>query len=363
VRVSVALRLLLHQRERTAWVWEWKWELLSCRWHQSATCTPWPHSGNVILSNPDSADWPTDEAKQLNGLHHAFLTKGTSLETYVERVIAYLGGAESDVFNFIATISSKLETGTFCPLDAGDRFAKKLSRAWASYHKAQGQSTTVKKRKRVPPSVARPVPIKAKPLKERLEESYAGFKAGNVTEDAFMTESRKFALIRVRRKFRGVDQFGQTEEDITQEAMRGMWRSLDKVNEEKGGYFIWFQRTIDNAVRDAKSGSMKEGMRHAPFMLPGKEGKEFDNPAMYGSIKFKRGGNGKGSVVCYQNPLPPFQRELPAFIQGVDLKICQYIGEGYNYARIGEVLSMTEKAIKERVAKMRQKNRELGLFK
>jgi hypothetical protein len=84
------------------------------------------------MCSPDGADWTTDEAKILNGLHYSFLSKGTSLETYVERIVAYLGGAEQAVLDFIETISNKLESGTFCPLDSAVRFATKLSRAWSS---------------------------------------------------------------------------------------------------------------------------------------------------------------------------------------------------------------------------------------
>jgi DNA-directed RNA polymerase specialized sigma24 family protein len=330
---------------------------------------PVPHehsigrSWTIHMCTPDRADWTTDEAKVLNGLHHAFLSKGIDLETYVDRIIAYLGGAEQSVLDFIATIGSKLEAGSFCPSDSGDRFSKKLSRAWVSYQKRQPQSPTAKKRKRVPPIPAPSgelsAPLKRKPLSERLEESYAGFLKGVVSEDDFLTVSRHFALKRAHRKFRGCDQFGQTPEDITQEAMRGMWRSLHTFNQEKSGFFVWFQRIVDNAVKDAKSGSMKEDMRHAPYFLTNKAGEEFEHPGMYGSIEFKRGGNGEGSEVCYQNPMPQFQRELPEFIQGTDLKICQYIREGYDYEKIGEVLGLSEKAVSRRIARMRKEVQEI----
>src|SRR5207248_1226944 len=42
------------------------------------------------------------------------------------------------------------------------------------------------------------------------------------------------------------------------------------------------------------------------------------------------------------------RRDLPAFIQGVDLQICNYIREDHDYGRIAEILSMTEAAVERR---------------
>jgi hypothetical protein len=50
---------------------------------------------------------------------------------------------------------------------------------------------------------------------------------------------------------------------------------------------------------------------------------------------------------------------LPAFIQGVDLQICNYIREGYDYAKIGRVMSMTEMAVKKRIQKMAKTTQEM----
>jgi DNA-directed RNA polymerase specialized sigma24 family protein len=204
--------------------------------------------------------------------------------------------------------------------------------------------------------VARPAPIKAKPLRERVEESYTGFIAGDVNEFDFLTIARKFASVRVHYKFRGTDQFGQTEEDIVQIAISNMWRSLHSVNLEKGSYYTWFGRAINNAVEDAKNGSRKDAERYAPYFLTNKEGEEYDNPGMCGKIKFKH-----NKEYSYQNPMPQFQRKLPDHIQGTDLKICQYIREGFDYAHIGEILSMSEGAVERRIARMRKKIEETKL--
>ena len=53
-------------------------------------------------------------------------------------------------------------------------------------------------------------------------------------------------------------------------------------------------------------------------------------------------------------PLPQFRRQLPEFITGIDLKICEHIRQGHDYRKIGQLLSMTERAVSRRIARMRQ---------
>jgi DNA-directed RNA polymerase specialized sigma24 family protein len=73
----------------------------------------------------------------------------------------------------------------------------------------------------------------------------------------------------------------------------------------------------------------------------------------------------EGDSYFEDNPLlhprdyPTHRRKLPEFIHGVDLEICQYIREGHNYGRIAEILSMTEKAIELRIARIRNKIEEM----
>jgi DNA-directed RNA polymerase specialized sigma24 family protein len=43
----------------------------------------------------------------------------------------------------------------------------------------------------------------------------------------------------------------------------------------------------------------------------------------------------------------------------MDLKICQYIREDFDYEKIGQVLGLTENAVKLRVFKMRTKIQEM----
>jgi hypothetical protein len=82
--------------------------------------------------------------------------------------------------------------------------------------------------------------------------------------------------------------------------------------------------------------------------------KKVEHPGIHGSIQFKR--NGK---VTYQVSRPQFPRELPEFIQGDDLKICQYRREGHSYGRIAEIMSTTENAVKKRIQKMYNRNQEM----
>jgi hypothetical protein len=62
--------------------------------------------------------------------------------------------------------------------------------------------------------------------RDAVEKAHAGFVVGDVSEDEFLTTTRKFTRRRVGWKFRGTNQFGQTEDDITQIAMAKMWEAL-----------------------------------------------------------------------------------------------------------------------------------------
>ena len=78
------------------------------------------------------------------------------------------------------------------------------------------------------------------------------------------------------------------------------------------------------------------------------------NPAVGGGDSYKRNGQPE-----YITDRPQHRRKLPDFIQGDDLKICNYIRERYSYAKIAEIMSMTEAAVTLRIARMRKTIEEM----
>ena len=75
-----------------------------------------------------------------------------------------------------------------------------------------------------------------------------------------------------------------------------------------------------------------------------------DNPAMHGDVRYKHGGK-----IVFQESRPQFPRVLPEFIQGDNLRICQYYRENYSYAKIAQVMCMTLPAVKQRFVWMRNR--------
>jgi RNA polymerase sigma factor (sigma-70 family) len=193
--------------------------------------------------------------------------------------------------------------------------------------------------------------------KDAVISAHAGLVEGTVNQDAFLTTTRKFTLRRVSWRFKGTDQFGQTEDDITQIAMGKMWDALPTFKGTSGDFFAWYRKIINNVVKDAKRGSLKESKRHAPFYVETEDdegnSEEVENPGIHGSIQFKR--NGKPT---FQDPIER-RRTLPEFIKGDALKICQYRREGHSYARIGEIMGMTENAVTKQVQKMAKEIQEM----
>src|ERR1700722_6650393 len=108
--------------------------------------------------------------------------------------------------------------------------------------------------------------------------------------------------------------------------------SLPTFNGKSGKFYKWVKRVIKNHCRDGFNKGISESKARVPFLVENKDGDTMENPELY------------------PTEMPPeHQRELPEFIQGKDLKICEYIREGYDYAKIAQILSMTEKAVKHRV--------------
>jgi RNA polymerase sigma factor (sigma-70 family) len=285
-------------------------------------------------------------ARELNQTHAAFLANEIDLEQYALEVSAYLehGHEPTDVLKFILTIQDKLESGSFCPEESTTKFSTKLLKAWEAYRRNNGVTVTPLEQKE------RPAPVVVA-NKDAVISAHAGFVAGTVNQYDFLTTTRKFTLRRVKWQFKGTDQHGQTEEDITQAAVAKMWDALPTVKGTSGDFFAWYRTLIDNTVKDAKRGSLKESKRHAPFYVETEDdegnSEEVENPGIHGRIQFKR--NGK---VTYQEAQAQFQRELPEFIQGKDLKICQYIREDHDYEKIGGVLGITENAVTKRIQKI-----------
>jgi DNA-directed RNA polymerase specialized sigma24 family protein len=295
---------------------------------------------------------PKISVTALNEVHALFADSELSLEDYSTQLAAILdpeGG--TDVFGFLSSIAGSLETNTY---STRTKFGAKLKDAFVTFRDDGNDVAETDSDDEDTEAASDYKAPKSRNSRSLVENAYGGFVAGTVNQDAFLTATRKFALRWVSWQFKGCEQHGQTEDDITQIAMVKMWNALPTFKDSSEGFVPWFRTIIKNTLKDTKETSLKESMRHAPLFIVNEDGDEADNPGMYGTIQYRR--NGK---VAYQEPLPQHARPLPEFIQGLDLQICQYIREGYNYEKIARVLSTTEPAIEARVRKMRNKIEEM----
>lgn len=152
------------------------------------------------------------------------------------------------------------------------------------------------------------------------------------------------------RQMHTTSQISQTIEDAAQDATLSVWQSIGSFRGQPKQFYSWVKRICLNHGTDGFNKGVSESAKRIPLEMQNEEGDVMENPAINGGLEFKH--NGK---VEYRPSRPQARRELPEFIQGIDLDICNYIREGYNYAFIGEVMRMTEKAVELRIARMRKK--------
>jgi RNA polymerase sigma factor (sigma-70 family) len=324
---------------------------------------------SAIRKAGDSWTAPKISANAINQVHALFADDELSPEDYSTQLAALLdpnGGA--DTFGFLASIADSLETNTY---STRSKFGAKLKEAFIAFRddgKDVGADDSEDEEQGQHGAIPAPV-VEVGSNRAAVEEAHAGYIQRNcrfhgaslpltVSEDRFLITVRKFTKGRVGWKFRGTDQFGQTEEDLVQITMVKMWDALPTFKGTSGDFVAWYRTFIDNTVKDAIRGSIKQSKRHAPFYVQVEDEKgnseEIEHPGIHGSIEFKRNGH-----PAYQEARIQFRRELPDFIQGVDLQICQYIREDYTYERIAQILGLTVNAVKKRIQKMFNRIQEM----
>jgi len=164
----------------------------------------------------------------------------------------------------------------------------------------------------------------------------------------------KFVLRLVSNHMFDAGECATTEHDITNEVLSDLSKSIDKVRD----IYKYLCSAAKKQGGKAFTENIADRKMHEPILVEneGEDGQTYmeDNPAMHGDVRYKKGGK-----VYFQESPPQFQRVLPPFIQGRDLEICNYKREGYSNAKIAEILSTTEAAIKQRFVWMRKTNEEM----
>ena len=188
------------------------------------------------------------------------------------------------------------------------------------------------------------------------------------SQNKFLEVITDFAYCRIRNKFRGTSYAQNESDDLAQDVVIKVANAIDNFEPKDGdpaAFYPWLKRIVFTTCKDGLSTANKRLKREIPFLTTGRE---FDNDqhgyyatsgenseiGSYGKVKVVRNGRR-----TYQEPRVQTQRELPEFIQGVDLKICKYIRAGHDYANIGRILGISKAAVKLRVEAMRNKIQEM----
>jgi len=213
------------------------------------------------------------------------------------------------------------------------------------------------------------------PTNKQVTYAYVAYVKGQdpKAEKLFDVVSR-FAVGVVAVKFSETNYPTGDIEDVAQELVMRVADKIDDFvpkNDDPRMFYWWLDRVVKHAYCDAFNAAKATSRTDVPLFVDGgtKEevgeiggtdsgGSEVENPGMYGRSDV--GSSSKSHRV--QNPRK-YSLVIPEFIQGVDLEICQWMREGYDYADIGRTLEITEKAVERRVANIRKKVKELGLKK
>ncbi|HEY5056456.1 MAG TPA: sigma-70 family RNA polymerase sigma factor [Acidobacteriaceae bacterium] len=92
-------------------------------------------------------------------------------------------------------------------------------------------------------------------MRGRLQASFAAYKAGALSLDGMILESRAFAVSVGRLEGR------EDAEDLAQEACIQVWKHIDRFDGERGSFATWLRKILRNLIRDK--------VRHARSVLAG----------------------------------------------------------------------------------------------
>jgi hypothetical protein len=298
----------------------------------------------------------------INQTQSLFVAGELDLEGYSSKLAALLDPeGRTDVYGFLATIADSLADMTYC---SESKFGAKLKKDFITF-RDDGVSTVADAEDEDSGDAAQ---AEAKSIviegtnkiagstkiatREHIEKSFVDLK-NNVygAEDVFYTAAYKLVLGKVLNKMYDAAARGEcteTHEDIAGDIMMQLFKNISKVN----NIYPYLCKLAWNQGKAAFTNNIEDRKKHVPVVVEVEDGGD------------EAGGNSgpykEQNLLLNPKDYPiEFRRKLPAFIQGVDLQICDYIREGYDYGKIADVLSMKESAVAKRVQGMRKQIEEM----
>jgi hypothetical protein len=307
-----------------------------------------------VLLLGSSAKPPRATITQLKEDHKLYSLGKIEVEAYMEAVFYYLesNASHEDAFGFFSVYSESIEDGTFC--SNKNAFVRVLRQKFDEYLQDRTASEAPAERGELNDSHERDgvedsddedtepkelAAIKQANNREKIEKAYTNLLAATPNaEGEFFSAVTQFAKGKVIGRTLHTSG-SETPDDVSQNIAAYVWQHLKDFRGSPKSFYPWLHRIC--YVQGAKrfNENLEESTQHAPFFIESEEGEGLiENPALYRT----------------EYPLAKKFR-VPDFIQGTDLKICKYIREGFNYARIAGILDISEQAVKDRVRKMRKR--------
>ncbi len=183
-------------------------------------------------------------------------------------------------------------------------------------------------------------------IRQRLIDGYDAYQRKEPgSMDRLLLLVREFAFLKVSHleyEFHNVGT-AETADDWAQEVCIKVWQSLPSFKGGSGSsFYAWVHRISFTTSADAFN-----TLKHA------KDNKE---PLLVSvSDDDSEDGDEEMNPILTGNPDPERWLSIPDEIQGVERNICWLIINGNSYAEIAKNLRLTEKAVRERMYKLRKK--------
>lgn len=296
----------------------------------------------------------------LNNAHNEYSTGEMSLDDFTNKMIEFLepGNSNDDVFGFLQTIADALADQSFHR--GKTSFALHLKKSFENYQQDTTEQPT--EQDALPSTDEAPADEEREGTDTLASVGHRRNKKGILTAYQNLMDNKPHAgdeLFKVVTAFakskissgRGLwnlEEVAATADDHAQEVALSVLRQLRQGN-FKGGpeqFFHWVNDICCNVRKKAFTETKEYTSLRVPVLveLEGEDGKPYieDNP-----------------LIRPRDYPIEHRRVLPGFIQGLDLKICNYIREDYTYAKIARVLSMKVSAVKMRADRMAKKIQEM----
>jgi len=210
--------------------------------------------------------------------------------------------------------------------------------------------------------------IKRASIRTELMNAYKAYRGREpASMDRLLECVRKFAYMKLYHLEHDFKGFGsaETADDWAQDVAIKVLHDLDKkVFETPADFYSWVHKIAFNKSTDAFNSLKEKKATEVPLF-----------------IKSEEGGDENGDTYEEENPLIHHQNghdtyvhvEIPASVQGVDLTICYlllqgvdvekngvYVRKSRTYAEVGNVLGITEDAVKKRLSRLKRRLKAEG---